>query len=613
MAPDSLQNDTVVTPVESLEPPFAPRAGRADARRPSRAKEGLLAGSLIFAISVLIFLPIIRNGFPFGHDAFVHYRWLGQFREALAEPGVFYPYWLGSANRYQGSPVTIYYPPLQFFAAAAAGIFIGDDLQALSLSCWLALLLSGLAMYILCRQFFSARISLFGALLYLLAPYHLIDFYHRAAVGEFWAFVWIPLIFDAIYRLVSRPSAPGVIYLAFAYAGLLLTHVPVAFALTVLLPIYALGLTRGLLTRDVLTRGVRRLFPVGAGLTLGAGLSAVFLLPVLFERGYVRIFRTLGIRFTKYFLFEQLREPPLFQMPEPLRLYLLKLIDIGAFWFPLALVLAASVMWWNRSEKAADSYPRRFFLTVWVITLLTFLMTLRVTTPIWEAVPQIANLQFPFRWLTVATVGAVLFSCLTLQHIVRKGRWRVGYVVAGGVGLALLLANSWLAVRQAPYDRDRIVALANSLEVPEYRPVWWEQPRSADRQVLDADVPPAVAVREGEAEVVVLDEEGVDQRYSVRAATPAVIEFRTLYFPGWTAYLDGARREVTANERGRSVLTVEPGEHALLWRFEDTRPRRAGKIVSALSLGLALTVLLLSGLRRRLVTRPHAGGPGKAL
>ena len=603
MAPDPLQNGTVVTPVEGLEPTFTPPADRSETKRDSRVKTGLLAGSLILAVAVLIFLPIMRSGFPFGHDTFVHYRWLGQFREALAEPGVFYPYWLGSANRYQGSPVTLYYPPLQFFVATAAGVFVSDDLQALSLSCWLALLLSGLAMYVLCRRFFSVGISLFGAVLYLLAPYHLIDLYHRAAVGEFWAFVWVPLVFDAVYRLVRRPSAPGAVYLAFAYAALLLTHIPVAFALTVLLPVYVLGLSRA----------PRHWLQVGAGLTLGAGVSAIFLLPMLFERGYVRIFRTLGIRFGKYFLFEQLREPPLFQMPEPLRLYLLKLIDIGAFWFPLALVLAAGVMWWSRAEKPADSYQGRFFLTVWVITLLTFLMTLRVTTPIWEAVPQIANLQFPFRWLTIATVGAVLFSCLTLRHIVRKGTWRTGYAIAGGLALALLLANSWLAVRQAPYDRDQILALANSLEVPEYRPVWWDQPRSADREVLNADVPPGAAIREGEAELVVLDDEGVDQRYSVRAATAAVIEFRTLYFPGWTAYLNGARREVAANERGRSVLAVEPGEHALLWRFEDTRPRRAGKIISALSLGLALAILLFYGRGRRFITRPQADAPGKAL
>ena len=102
-----------------------------------------------------------------------------------------------------------------------------------------------------------------------------------------------------------------------------------------------------------------------------------------------------------------------------------------------------------------------------------------------------------------------------------------------------------------------------------------------------------------------------DERVALRVA--AVLQFRTLYFPGWTAYLDGARREATANERGRSALSVEAGEHALLWRFEDTRPRRAGKIVSALSLSLALTVLLLAGLRRRPVTRPQAGGPGKTL
>ena len=588
MAQDSLQNELIVAYGETSATSTPGQEAASEGAGQGSAREALLTVSVVLLVSLLLFLPIFWRGFPFGHDTFVHYRWAGQFKEALSEPGVWYPYWLGSANRYQGSPVPLYYPPLTFFVASAARLITADTLQTLSLSCWLALLLSGLAMYRLGRRFFSARISLFGAVLYLLAPYHLIDLYHRAAIGEFWTFVWVPLVFDAMYGIVRRPTARATAYLALAYAALLLTHVPVAFALTVLLPVYLFGLTRNL----------RLWLQVGAGLALGTGISAIFLLPVLLERDYVRIFRTLGISFTKYFLFEQLREPPFFHMPEPLRLYLLKLIDLGAFWFPLSLLLSATVAWFGRSAIRQEPLRLRFFLTIWIITLLTFLMTLRLTTPIWESIPQIANLQFPFRWLTLTTVGAVLLSCLTLRHIVQNGKGQKVYSLVGAVALALLLANSALAVWQAPYDRQQIIALADSLEVPEYRPVWWDQPRSADREVLDDEIPPGVVVKEGEAEVSVIDEAGIHQHYSIRAATAAVLQFRTLYFPGWTAYLDGVKQNVTANEKGHSVLTVEAGEHALDWRFEDTQPRRVGKILSAISLLLVCAALVFP--RRRL-------------
>jgi hypothetical protein len=46
------------------------------------------------------------------------------------------------------------------------------------------------------RRFASETAAIVGAVVYLASPYHLtVDLYMRAAFAEFWAFVWMPLIY----------------------------------------------------------------------------------------------------------------------------------------------------------------------------------------------------------------------------------------------------------------------------------------------------------------------------------------------------------------------------------------------------------------------------------
>ena len=66
---------------------------------------------------------------------------------------------------------------------------------------------------------------LLGAILYMLAPYHLYNFHVRGALAEFAALVWLPLIALGIERL---PHRRGLLLLALSYGGLIITYLPLA-------------------------------------------------------------------------------------------------------------------------------------------------------------------------------------------------------------------------------------------------------------------------------------------------------------------------------------------------------------------------------------------------
>jgi hypothetical protein len=543
------------------------------------SKEFLIACLIIAATTAAIFLPVMFRGLPSGHDASVHYRWAVQFKEARQETGAFYPRWLASANRHQGSPAMLYYPPLPFFVTAALSPFTKDMLQALALSCWLGMFLSGVTFYIFCRSHFPQPLSLFAALFYLIAPYHLLDFYHRTALSEFWAFVWIPLILDAVYRLTIETRWRVVLYLAFSYALLLFTHLAMAFALTLVLPIYFF----------LLTRKWMALVQMTAGLMLGFGLSAIFTIPVLFEREYVKFQRLLGMKYDNNFLFETLSQPPLLQLTEQGEINTLKLIDWIAVSLALVFLLVLFVLFFNRQTKKASPQSLKILRAILAIAVVTLLMTTRVASPIWKLIPQLAYMQFPFRWLTIASVCAAFLLCGASTLLTDRIKMRP-VLIAEFLLIALTLAVSATVMVQASYDREAILKGLVLTEVKEYFPIWWDQPKRLEKQNLDETVP-AIVVAKGVANATVNDDAGMSQSYEVQAINDATLDFRALYFPGWVAYVDGQKRAVQANEKGNIQFTIEPGEHQVVLRFEDTAPRTAGKMISSTCLLLGLFIV----------------------
>lgn len=527
-------------------------------------------------------LPIFLRHFPKGHDAAWHYRWSAGFANAMRE-GALYPRWHAEANFGQGSPVMIYYPPLSFYAVAAFSAAAAEPIAAIELACWLALSLSGLTMYVFSRSFFSRGASLVAAAFYVLAPYHVFDLYTRSALSEFWAFAWVPLLLHTARRVCAEGGDSSVAYLAASYALVLLTHAPTFFAVTLILPAYAM----------CITRDARRLIRLAAGLVLGAGVGAAYAVPVIFERKYVNINRILGFS-EEFFLFRNLGRvfsAPVAAPGEGPELFL-----TNSNWIALGLLLifamASLLTWGNRGEDrrcGLDAGARR---AVWVTTALCLLMTTAISLPLWRIIPVFSVLQFPTRWLLIVSAGVSVLAAASAAARPRKLRF--AYTAALAAAVAFNLSISALTIARTPLgERWYKGRQLSNIEVREYHPIWWDGRRHEE---LEAE---PVIVTRGQASVSVIDDAGAAQSYAVSAGAESVLRFRTLFFPGWVARADGRAVEIGPSQEGNIVLTIEPGEHTLRLSFEDTWPRTAGKLLSAISSVIALTIILRPALRRR--------------
>jgi len=190
-------------------------------------KDGMLSRiwphyGLLALVAMAVMLPSFLFGPGATHSVSFNYIWTSQIGAAMQQ-GDLYPRWLPQSFEGLGSPAFFFYPPLAYWLTGAIHAVGLSTLQAINMGALLLLFASGVTMHIWLTH--RGTHPLAGAILYMLLPYHQLDFWMRGALAEFAAFIWLPLIALAIDRL---PHRRGVVLLALSYAGLLITHMPTA-------------------------------------------------------------------------------------------------------------------------------------------------------------------------------------------------------------------------------------------------------------------------------------------------------------------------------------------------------------------------------------------------
>ncbi len=222
---------------------------------------------ILVLVGVAALFPSFLWGPGATHSHQYNYMWTAHFGEQMAA-GHLYERWLPRSFEGLGSPTFYFYPPLAYWITGGIHALGASIFQSINLGGLLLVLGSGLSMYAWLAE--RGTRPLTGAILYMLAPYHLYDFYVRGALAEMTAFLWLPLIALAISWL---PRRRGMLLLAASYAGLLIGHLPLAL-LTGLFLMAPLVVAR-------IWRDRSSLPPAILGSTLAVLLAAFYLLPAM--------------------------------------------------------------------------------------------------------------------------------------------------------------------------------------------------------------------------------------------------------------------------------------------------------------------------------------------
>jgi hypothetical protein len=559
--------------------------------RPREVQGSRLEARILILLSVglLVTVPCLIYGFPFyGDDSISNAILYRQFATQFWS-GDIYPRWLQDLNGGLGNPTAYYYAPLSYWLTSLLKPFFRADLygwRQLGASASIAVVASGPSVYYWLRKSVDGRSALVASLVYLVLPYHVnIDLYARGALAELWTFVWMPLTLLAVEGVIERRRF-ATIGLALSYGCLVLTHLPTTLIFSLIPLTYSFYLAPA-------GERSRSFVMTLAGMSLGAGLSAIYLLPALTMQEFI-FHTTQGVMghyyFGNWFLFTVVKWSGKYSE------YFVASVGV--------IVLAGLAFAISRSSETNSLKKRRVFW--FAVALCCLFMMTPLSKPVWMLLPTLQKVQFPFRFntaLSVAVTPLIAFACFKTPR-----RTQVLFL---SVLLLFTIGYVYTTTRRAYYSYpahhwdQSVVEAANKRfqqwrDTNEFRPRWVV---SIEEDELDGLLRrigqfegqlKKVNVVQGEASVAVDKWTPREIVLRVDATAGATLKVSRFYFPGWMVRLDNsqtARAVEPSKPDGLISLDIPSGNHRVTLQLARRQPEVAGQIISGTC---SLTLLVLT-------------------
>src|SRR5579871_4775354 len=567
----------------------------------------LLAAAVSCVVSLLIVTPFFFYGSASGHDFEFHAAsWLdvaGQWKE-----GVVFPRWTEWANHGFGEPRFIFYPPFSWVLGGALSFFFPWTYVPVAFIV-LVQTFAGVSAFALARRFLTERAALFGAVCYVANPNALLIIYMRSDYAELLASAFYPLLFLAALRLggtfssrvdtesgssrmwpfgFDRAMRTALVFFAATFAAVWLSNAPAGVIATYSATLFFVWLAFRARRMAPLVRGF-------AGMALGFALTSLYLLPAAYEQKWVNITQALstGLLPAENFLYAATNDPE--------HTFFNWIASTTAIVLIVLTGFAALAARKDPDVVAANGkgfVPCGLTDPVWQPMVLlaaaaTFLM-LRPTAILWNLLPKLKFVQFPWRWMSIVGVVFAFFLAAVAARSRVRWIWVVCITVVLAGGATFLVHATW-------WDTDDITTLQASVDagdgfdgVDEYDPKGDDHYNLAAKapqvQVLAADPDAGTAAPTG-ATILVERWTATEKRLHVTALAPLRVALRVLNYPAWRVEVNGAR--VTPENNGdtaQMVIALPAGSSEVSVVFGRTWDRTVGGIATIVSILFAAAI-----------------------
>jgi 6-pyruvoyl-tetrahydropterin synthase related domain len=581
----------------------------------------LTGPAIILLAAAVAIAPQLVRGNSCGHDFDFHLvSWLDA--QHSWRQGILYPHWTPSANYGAGEPRFVFYSPLTWMLGAALGLMLPWSLVPVALT-FLLLAGTGLASRALAREALSDGAATLAGCVALFSGYALFTAYERSAFAELAGGFWIPLVL--LFALRNRdattpvPISPdwrraldgSTAPLALALAGAWLSNPTVG--------VMACYLLAGVApTLALLSRSWAPVLRASTGAVLGMGLAAIYLVPAAWEQRWVDIHQVTedpGQTLENNWLFARHADPSL-----ALHDAVLRQASIIAV-IMIAVALGGLLVSWLR-ERLPGKKP--FWVPLALIPVAVLFLQFPISRPVWNLLPNLRFLQFPWRWLVVLEAPMAIFLASAVWPRDSARRWRRTAVVAACAAVFLAMtAYAGKSFFQSCDDEDAVVGMLDTYRSGQGFPGTDEyEPLGADNSLLATglpaaclvsdpstalgaaaegntgdDIPPAWSPEQGSCEATFVADHDQVEQVKIAAVIPqsGYLILRLRSYPAWRVTENG--RPITEwpqRDDGLMAVPVPQGHVNLAVDWITTPDVLAGRWLS----GIALLLLIALWLNR---------------
>lgn len=522
-------------------------------------KRYIIGLTAVILLSLFTLRPIFYEGFFSMHDDTQVGRVVAMGK--AIRNGQFPVRWVSDLGFGYGYPIFNFYGPLPYYAGGAVYALGASGLTATKVMMGIGIIAAGLGMFLLTKPVFGMTGALLSSVLYLYAPYHAVQIYVRGAVGEFWAYAFVPLILLGLLK--KNPLLMGLGIFAVVTSHTIMGYVSV------------LALTASLLLGTGAPRKA-----TGFGLVYGLLLSAFFWLPAVFEKSYTSIDSQIG----------------------PTAAYWDHYVCLGQLWNSLwgfagtavgcidgmsfrlgkphiILALAGIVLYLRTRITKTQTLPS---LVPWAFYLgiISLYLMLEVSFPVWKVIPNAAYMQYPWRLLLFSALSLSILGGSIPKYFKNTGL-RIAIMVVFVLGLIavyakLFMPQTFISANAQSYETEEELRFRVSQVSHEYLPEDLIRPKNSTEIIRDT------IEQRPEYSLKTLRETETYGMYRFVSDDEQVVTIHKAYFPGWT-YIINSQTVTPVITSGLPQVIIPEGESTLEIRFRNTWVRIVGNVLSMAS------------------------------
>ena len=504
-----------------------------------------------------------------------------------------YPRWFGDLAGGFGIPYFVYYAPLVYYVAEFF-LFLGFS-QIMAMKCMIILgvVLSGFGTYLFTKRFWGEAGAMISAVAYMYVPYRMLNIYGRGDLAEAFAMSLLPFVVEAFYALTVNKRPRDLVFSAVIYGALITTHNCTALIFSTFLFCFIVFIS-------IQEKSLRSFLLALLAVFLAYTLSAFFWIPALYEKQFVNIhmiYTNPALNYSNNFL----NITDLFSD----RWTLDGGIGGRNFSFQIGtphilLAFFTLILFSKRNILFKKNNKLRYTVNFLAVSILFFIfLMLKQSIFIWNILPLVKYLQFPFRLLTIVAFlvsllcgGVILYTessktgqAIKIITIIIIIAWCGRHISAKGycyVNVETIFTQDFVTKDGGTISAWNTQQMDKIYDFGEYLP-------KTVKSLPDKNLAGRILVSGGEATIQDVNRGMQGYSFEVDAAKNTKLVLGSFYYPSWKATVDGKMWELATNEFGLIEIAIPEGAHHVCVFFGDSFVRKISCYISL----AALVVLLI--------------------
>lgn len=241
--------------------------------------------------------------------------------------------------------------------------------------------------------------------------------------------------------------------------------------------------------------------------------------------------------------------------------------------YPLILVLACTIpffIWERRGKNNMKS--------IWLILGLSVFLAIPFSRFVWNALPLLQEVQFPWRWLAIVCIVVPVIAASRINFLIgwfQDKKRPFALIIAGSI-LAVIAFSFGQIIRQAPLiEKENMDGYIQNKGKEIGFTFWWTI--WARKEAFETKEKVSV----GSRTVEIQNWTALDRKFEIGEGSENWARVATFYHPNWKATVNDAPVEIKPDENGAILIPIslQPAKVELI--FQEKISVQIGRWISA--------------------------------